>query len=704
MSAASTRSRNAWLTAPVKRSDALPFINDRDGSLGVSKQSLAHELTQMQKVSKQIYRFEDFTLDVTRGRLLRGTDIVKLRPKSFFLLSYFVEHNNRLISTEELMNAVWPDTAVTPDSLSQCLKDVRDVLGDESQTLIKTLPRMGYIFDTTVSDNGHEGVTTTYTEEMTGVRLVIEEEETNGHEASGTTLQSKVLPSSSGVSRTRRFTAAIKRHKIAVAVASVGLATLVISGVVFAKPILTWWFTPPSIAVLPFVNATTTPDNDYLTDGITDSVIMNLAQINAPETFPRLLVAAQSTSYTFKGRNVNPQSAGREMGVDQILVGRVDEQNGKLVVHAELINVANGSAVWRQNYFLLQAKPDDLLDAQANIAKDLAEHLPLKLTGEERQRLDKRYTPSPEAYVSLLKGREALLRGTPSGLRESIEHYQRAVDLDPNFALAYWLKGVSIAVEGVYGIRRADEANAAAGTLYRQALTLDDSLYPVKGAIQLQKISEWDWAGIEKEGKKSDAYGFPDGGYLVAMGRLDEVADGLKQSLSWAPTEPWLTGNLGKMLFLMRRDEEAAQYFKKTVSLNPNASLAYSGLGRVYLHQGRYDEAIAQFQKADELCEHLPVSREQLGYAYAVAGQREEAQKILGELDQRAARGEYVTPLGIAWIYIALGDKDQAFTWLDKACDEHNGGLPYLKTEPVYDSLRSDARFTDVLRRVHLPT
>jgi DNA-binding winged helix-turn-helix (wHTH) protein/TolB-like protein len=658
----------------------------------------------MQKISQNTYRFEDFTLDLTRGRLLSGREEVKVRPKTFLLLSYLVKHNNRLISKEELITAVWPDTAVTDDSLVQCLKDVRHVLGDDSQTLIKTMPRRGYIFDKEVTENVQAVAGTTYTEETQGVRLIIEEEETNGHGATETILPSQALTDSARYSRLQGMKGAIKRHKVAAAVASAALVTVVVASVVFAKPILTWWFKPASIAVLPFINATTTPDNDYLTDGITDSVIMNLTQINAPEAFPRLLVAAQSTSYTFKGRNVNPQSAGREMGVDQVLVGRVEEQNGEWIVHAELINVGSGSALWRKNYFLLQARPDDLLDAQANIAKDVMEKLPLKLTAEERQRLAKRYTENPDAYVAFLKGRESLMKGTPSGLRESIEHYQRAIDLDPNFALAYWLKGVSIAVQGVYGIRRNDEANAEAGTLYRKALTLDDSLYPVKAAIQLQKIGEWDWAGIEKEGKKSDAYGFSDGGYLVAMGQLDEVLDSLKQALSWAPTEPWLTGSAGKILFLMRRDDEAAQYFKKTLSLNSNATIAYNGLGRVYLHQGRYDEAIAAFQKADDLAEHLPCGREPLGYAYAVAGRRDEALKILSELNERAARGEYVTPLGIAWIYIALGDKDQAFAWLDKACDEHNGGLPYLKTEPVYDSLRSDRRFADVLRRVNLPT
>jgi DNA-binding winged helix-turn-helix (wHTH) protein/TolB-like protein len=656
----------------------------------------------MERPSPQIHSFDEFTLDLIRGCLRRGTQEIKLRPKPFEALKYLVENPGRLISKAELIQTIWPDTAVTDDSLVQCLIEVRRALGDEGQQIIKTVPRRGYIFDKEVIENGATSQITTYTEETASVQVVIEEE-TNGHEANEIAAPVATLPAEPK-GRVNRFTNAIKRHKTATAVASIILTASVVAGVIFTKPLLTWWFKPPSIAVLPFINATTTPDNDYLTDGITDSVIMNLAQINAPETFPRLLVAAQSTSYTFKGRNVNPQSAGREMGVDQILVGRVDEQNGKLVIHAELINVANGSAVWRKTYFMGMDGPDDLLDTQVAIAKDVAEKLPLKLTGEERQRLAKRYTQSPEAYVALLKGREALMRGTPSGLRESIEHYQRAIDLDPNFALAYWLKGVSIAVEGVYGIRRADEANAEAGTLYRQALTLDDSLYPAKAAIQLQKISEWDWAGIEKEGKKSDAYGFPDGGYLVAMGRLDEVFDGLKQSLSWAPTEPWLTYCAGKILFLMRRDEEAAQYFKKTLSLNPNATLAYNGLGRVYLHQGRYDEAIAEFQKADDLAEHLPCARAPLGYGYAMAGRRDEALKILGELDERAVRGEYVTPLGIAWIHIALGDKDQAFAWLDKACDEHSGGLPYLKTEPVYDSLRSDPRFANVLRRVNLPT
>lgn len=658
----------------------------------------------MERPSPQIHSFDEFTLDLTRGCLRRGTQEIKLRPKPFEALKYLVENPGRLISKAELIQTIWPDTAVTDDSLVQCLMEVRRALGDERQQIIKTVPRRGYIFDKEVSENGATSQITTYTEETASVQVVIEEEETNGHEAIEIAAPTRALPAAPKGSRVSRFTNTIKRHKTATAVASLALTTSVVAGVIFTKPLLTWWFKPPSIAVLPFTNATTTPDNDYLTDGVTDSVIMNLAQINAPKTLPRLLVAAQSTSYTFKGRNVNPQSAGREMGVDQVLVGRIEEHNSEFVVHAELINVANGSAVWRKTYFMHMSGPDDLLDTQAAIAKDVAEKLPLKLTGEERQRLAKRYTQSPDAYLALLKGRESLMKGTPSGLRESIEHCQRAIDLDPNFALAYWTKGVAIAVQGVYGITRADAAYEESGTLYRKALMLDDSLYPVKAAIQLQKIGEWDWAGIEKEGKKSDAYGFPDGGYLVAMGRLDEVLDSLKQLLAWVPNDGWCNYNAGKILFLMRRDDEAAEYFKKAVSISPNGVLAYCGLGRVYLHQGKYEEAIAEFHKADDLDERLPPTREQLGYAYALAGRRDEALKILGEMDERSARGEYVTPLGIAWIYIALGDKDQAFAWLDKACDEHNGGLPYLKTEPVYDSLRSDPRFANVLRRVNLPT
>jgi DNA-binding winged helix-turn-helix (wHTH) protein/TolB-like protein len=657
----------------------------------------------MERSFPQTHSFDEFTLDLIRGCLRRGTQEIKLRPKPFEALKYLVENPGRLISKAELIQTIWPDTAVTDDSLVQCLIEVRRALGDEGQQIIKTVPRRGYIFDKEVIENGATSQITTYTEETASVQVVIEEE-TNGNEANEIAAPVAPLPAAPKGSRVSRFAKTIKRHKTASVVASIALTACVVAGVIFTKPLLTWWFKPPSIAVLPFTNATTTPDNDYLSDGFTESVIMSLTQINAPDKFPRLLVTAQTTVFTFRGRNVNPQSAGREMGVDQVLVGKVEEQNGEWIVHAELINVGNGSAVWRKNYFLLKESPDDLLDAQANIAKDVAEKLPLKLTGEERQRLAKRYTENPEAYVAFLKGRECLVKGTVSGLRESIEHYQRAIDLDANFALAYWLKGVSIAVQGVYGIRPNNEANAEAGTLYRKALTLDASLYPVKAAIQLQKIGEWDWAGIEKEGKKSDAYAFPDGGFLVAMGRLDEVLDSLKQGLSWAPTEPWLTYSAGHILFLMRRDDEAAQYFQETLSLNSNATLAYNGLGRVYLHQGKYDEAIAEFQKADDLAEHLPVSREPLGYAYAVAGRRDEALKILGELNERVARGEYVTPLGIAWIHIALGDKDQAFAWLDKACDEHSGGLSYLKTEPVYDSLRSDPRFTEVLRRVHLPT
>ena len=394
----------------------------------------------MQKLSHQTHSFDRFTLDLTRGCLLRGIEEVRLRPKAFDVLSYLVKNNGRLVSKDELIHAVWVDTAVTDDSLVQCLMEVRRALGDEAQQIIKTVPRRGYIFDREVSE---KGAITTYTEETTGVHVVIEEaEETNGHgavEAIGTL---PALPMSNEIAAPRKqgkvasLIGAIRRHKIATAVASAALAALVIAGVVFAKPILFWWFKPPSIAVLPMVNATGDPNNDYLSDGLTESLITSLNQINAPGKIPRLLVTAQTTVFDFKGRE--PRSAGQEFGVERVLASKLLRENGRWIIKVEMIKVADGSQLWSKQYAASTDPylPEYILKVQDQIPNDVVGKLPLKLSSAEKQRLTRRYTQNAAAYDAYLKGRACWMKATAENYKKSMEYYQQAIDLDPNFALA----------------------------------------------------------------------------------------------------------------------------------------------------------------------------------------------------------------------------------------------------------------------------
>src|SRR5437016_7731630 len=392
----------------------------------------------MRKLSHQVFSFSEFTLDLRRGCLLRAQEEIKLRRKSFEVLTYLVENNGRLISKDELIHAVWVEAAVTDDSLVQCLKDIRHALSDEKQQIIKTVHGRGYIFDAEVRENGSQQVTK-YTEETQGVQVIIEEQ-TDGREQHEIAAQTPPLLAAPKVSPVRRFTNAIKRHKMATAVASTVFVALVIAGIVFARPVLFWWFKPPSIAILPIVNATGDPNNNYISDGLTESLITSLNQINEPGKRPRLLVTAQGTVSIFRGKEIEPRSIGRELGVDTVLASQMVEQNGLWIIKVEMIDVANGSEMWRKQYSW-DGQATGVLAMQDEIAKGVAGQLPLSLSDAERQRLTRRYTQNPAAYDAYLKGRASWFKTTPEGYRKSIEYYQQAIDLEPNFRLPYFGMG-----------------------------------------------------------------------------------------------------------------------------------------------------------------------------------------------------------------------------------------------------------------------
>jgi eukaryotic-like serine/threonine-protein kinase len=505
----------------------------------------------------------------------------------------------------------------------------------------------------------------------------------------------------------------IRRRKVVATVALVVLATLVIAGVFLARPLLTWWFKPPSIAVLPLVNATGDPNNNYISDGLTESLITSLNQINEPGKRPRLLVTAQGTVSIFRGKEIEPRSIGRELGVDTVLASQMLEQNGLWIIKVEMINVANGSEMWRKQYSWDGHFTDAFLTMQDEIAKGVAGKLPLSLSDAERQRLTRRYTQNPAAYAAYLKGRASWFKTTPEGYRKSIEYYQQAIDLDPNFALPYWGMGTSISLQAKIGLRPEKEAVEKATEMYLKALQIDNTLRAAKGGMELAELESWNWEAIEKAGPSHQGYHFFHGGYLIAMGRLDEQLAFENRGLAFQLYNPGLNFFHGETLFLARQYDASIAQYQKTLDivsrLPPEYSGAlvnwiHSGLGQVYLQKGMFPEAITEFNKARDLTEDLPPAWEDLGYAYAKSGQRDEAIKILNQLQERAKRGEYVLPLGIAWIYIGLGDKDQAFVWLDKSFEERSDGLRQIKTNPIYDPLRSDPRFTDLLKRMHLPT
>ena len=454
-----------------------------------------------------------------------------------------------------------------------------------------------------------------------------------------------------------------------------------------------------SLAVLPLTNASADPNTEYLSDGITESIINILSQL------PKLRVVPRSTVFRYKGRVIDPQELGRELGVRAVLTGRVLQLGDTLVVKTELIDVANESHLWGEQY---KRKFTDIFALQEEISEEISEKLRLRLTGQEKKRLTKRYTENTEAYQLYLKGRYYWNKRTQEWIRKGIECFQQAIDLDPNYALAYAGLADSYALLGSATVGLSPhEVYPKAKAAAMKALELDDSLAEAHTTLGFFRLLyDWDWAAAEQEFKRAtelnpnyasahDGYGF----YFKVMGQLSEAIRECKRAQELDPLSLFINISLGWVYYFSRRYTEAIEYGKKILEMDPNFFGAYWLTGVAYQQEGMYSDAIASFQKAISLSGGGLNFVAYLGQVYAIMGQKAEAYKTLDEL-KKLSQQRYVSPFYIAVIYIGLGEKDQAFEWLNRACEERSSLLAFVKVEPMFDSLRSDPRFAQLQRRI----
>jgi serine/threonine protein kinase/tetratricopeptide (TPR) repeat protein len=454
-----------------------------------------------------------------------------------------------------------------------------------------------------------------------------------------------------------------------------------------------------SVAVLPFINASNDPNTEYLSDGITESLIGTLSQL------PNLRVMARDTVFSYKSRPVDPRKAGRDLKVEAVVTGRVSERADTLIVEADLVRVADGSELWGEHY---NRKAPDILAVQEDIANEISRKLRLRLSSEEKNRLAKPSTENPEAYSLYLKGRYFASKIDPEDLAKGIGYLNQAVALDPTYALAY--DGMSYYYGETDDLLLAPrEAMPKAKEAARKALELDDALPQAhtEMAIILQQY-DWDWGAAEREFRRAiqldpnyaPAHG--NFGYLlVSEGRIEE---GVQENRRAADLDPlsansnWL---LGWMLYFGRRFDPAVEQLRRTIDLDPNYFLAHAVLGMSYAQKGQMPQAIPELEKAVALGE-CNLSLGELGRAYALSGRRQEAQKIADRLIGEWKRS-HVGAFDIAIIQVGLGDKDQALAWLEKAYEDRTFFMVDLKVEPELDPLRSDPRFQNLLRRMNFP-
>ena len=527
---------------------------------------------------------------------------------------------------------------------------------------------------------------------------------TNGREVSASPGEAAVqtaVAATCATSSADSIVSRIKRHR--------GVALLALAALVAVTALVVYFAysrnaggggagTIRSLAVLPFTNADGNPDAEYLSDGISESLINSLSQL------PGIKVIARTSSFRYKGKEVDPLEVANALGVEAILTGRVVQRGDNLLISAELVNASDKTQVWGEQY---NRKATDVLQVQSEISREIAEKLRLRLTATARQQLAKSETTNPQAYELLLRARSERDKGGLENFKKAIEYLNQATAFDPAYATAYAELSEyyrSLVVQSVLDPKDGmPQAMAAA----RKALELDESLANSHYALANLKLDGWDFATAEKEYKRAIELnpnlarahvGYSQ--FLSVNGRHEQAIAEIQRTRELDPLSPLGKAAIGERLRNARQYDQAIEALKKAIERDQSFPLTHRSLGRVYAAKGQYTEAIAAYQMTIRLGQDTPIIQIYLGAAYALGGERERAQAILKRLQ---TNNQYVSPAKLAVLYAALGERELAFASLERAYAARDLQLQFLGVDPDYDSLRSDPRFPDLLRRVGLP-
>jgi eukaryotic-like serine/threonine-protein kinase len=456
-----------------------------------------------------------------------------------------------------------------------------------------------------------------------------------------------------------------------------------------------------SLAVLPFVNGSGDPNMEYLSDGITESLINSLSQL------PHLKVMSRDSAFRYKGKDTDAETIGRELGVRAIFNGRVMQRGDDLEISAELVDARDDSHIWGDQY---DRKASDIFALQGDIAKEITTALRTRLTSDDEKRLAKNYTVNAEAYQEYLKGRYWLSKTNEDGTNKGIEYFQQAIAKDPNYALAY--AGLADGYSELAGLALAPpkEVYPKAEEAALKALELDDTLAEAHISLAwIKALFEWDWSGAEREFQRAIAlnpnyavahYRYSD--TLVHMGRLEQAIAEAKRALELDPLSLPINRALGATYLYARHYDQAIEQERKTLELDPNFGLAHVDLSFAYSQESMYQEAITEAEKALVL-DPRTGQQADLAYVYGKAGRKADAQKILNQLTE-LSKQKYVQPRLLARLCVGLGDKEKAFEYLEKSYQDRSIGTAFavINTDATFDPLRSDPRFADLLRRMNL--
>ncbi len=457
----------------------------------------------------------------------------------------------------------------------------------------------------------------------------------------------------------------------------------------------------PSIAVLPFDDLSPQEDQGYLCDGFAESIIGALTKIED------LRVPASTSSFSFRGREQDMKDVGEKLNVKTVLRGNVQKAGNRVRVTAQLINVDDESLIWSDNF---DGDLGDIFAFQDEISIKIIDRLRIKLLGEEKESLVKRYTENVEAYNLYVQGRWFWNKRTEEGLKKSTECFEQAIDKDPGYALAY--AGIADAYNllPIYTAGQTNDAFPQAKEAALKALEIDETLAEAHVSLAWIKMN-WDleWEAAEKEFKRAielnPSYATAHHWYALCLmwrARFDEAIKEITRALELDPLSLIINREVGRVYFHAGQDDRAIEAFKKTIEMDPNFSDAHKMLGLVYLKNARYEEALDEFRKEKSISGGSdPDTESYIGVTYVRMGMKDKVQQVLDNLIERSKK-EYVPPHFVAIVYFALDENDLGFEWLEKAYKDRTYGLALLKIAPAYESVRSDPRFMMLLKKVGL--
>ena len=610
----------------------------------------------------RLYEFGQFRLDTVSRRLLDDGRIVTLTPKVFDLLVVLVASQGRILGKDELMKTVWPDTFVEEGNLTQNISVLRKALSAGGADYIETIPKQGYRFAAPVT----------------------ELESVSKH----------------GFPVRRRFAASW-------IFAAAALALLVALAIwnpggwrdrLRAQPGVEHI---RSLAVLPLENFSGDPSQDYLADSMTDELITELAAIRS------LRVTSRTSVMRFKGTHTPAQQIARDLNVDAIVEGSVVRSGENLRITAQLVQASSDRHLWAHTY---DGSLRDILTLEREAALAIAREISIQLSPQEKTRLANARPTNAEATDAYFQGRYYWnTRRTKDGLRKAIGYFEAAVAKDPNYAPAYSGIADSYVLLGFRGFLAPQEAYGRAKAAAIKALALDNTLAEAHAAPAFAGLFyDWAWSDAERQFRRaielnpsySNAHHWFSH-YLIAMHRFEESLAESKTYLALDPLEPGTRVHLGEHYLYAGEYDRAIEQLLAGIQMDPSRYRAHDNLGRAYEQKRMYPEALAEFERAVATSQQGGALIASQAAGFAAAGRRNDALRIVNSLKQRSG-SDYVSAYAIAEIYAVLGDKDQAFAWLEKAYEERSSLLAYIQVEPRLDKLRADPRFQSLLHRLGL--